>query len=128
MSTHLSADQKAQLEAALTLRQHELERTLAGHLQGRTRVEQAREALLSDAGDAPQRDSDREVDLARSDREIDELGRVSRALSRIREPGYGFCTHCGEAIPFDRLRLEPQALRCVACAALHEAPPAQPRI
>jgi RNA polymerase-binding transcription factor DksA len=30
------------------------------------------------------------------------------------------CVDCHGAIPFERLRLEPQALRCVACQSFNE--------
>ena len=33
----------------------------------------------------------------------------------------GVCTDCAEDIPFDRLKVEPWALRCVACEARHES-------
>lgn len=120
MPHHLTAGQRAQLEAALTMRLHQLERNLSTHQDGQSRPDHAREVLLSDADDAPQRDADREVDLMRSDLELDELGRVSRALRRVHAPEYGYCIDCGAEIAFDRLRVEPQALRCVACEARQE--------
>jgi RNA polymerase-binding transcription factor DksA len=36
----------------------------------------------------------------------------------LHDPAFGLCVDCGNAIPFDRLQAKPQALRCVACAAL----------
>jgi DnaK suppressor protein len=107
MSAHLTHAQRAQLKAALEARRSELDQRLAAHLQ-------------QDGDDAPQRDSDREVELALSDQELQELGEVSRALQRVSGERYGLCTGCGVPIPFDRLTLEPQALRCVACEARHE--------
>ncbi len=120
MAKHLTPGQKAQLEAALTLRQHELDLRTANHQGHQTRADHARDVLTSDADDAPQRDSDREIDLAMTDRELDELGQISRALTRIKGEGYGYCTDCGSAIPFDRLRLQPHAMRCVTCEARRE--------
>ena len=117
MTQHLTHGQKAQLEAALTLRQHELDRRIAAHQGTSTRAEHAHDMLISDAGDAARRDADRELDMALTDREVDELGRVSRALGRLKESAYGYCLDCGSEIAFDRLRLEPQTLRCVACEA-----------
>lgn len=120
MSTHLTAGQKALLESALRLRQGELDRRLAAQRGGASRAEHAREVLLQDGDDATQRDADREVDLALTDMEIVELGRVSRALERIHDPDFGLCHDCSAPIPFDRLKLEPQALRCVRCEAARE--------
>ena len=108
------------LLSALQLRQHQLDQQSAEHLHGDSRAEHANAVLHQDGDDAPQRDADREVDLARADAQVRELGLVSLALQRIDAPDFGFCHNCGEAIAFDRLRLELWALRCVACESQHE--------
>jgi len=120
MSTHLTAGQKALLEAALVQRQHQLDRSLSEHTQGLTRAEHAREMLLQDGDDAPQREAEREMDLALTDLETQELGAVSQALRRLADNEYGQCGDCGNDIPFDRLKVEPWALRCVACESKRE--------
>jgi DnaK suppressor protein len=120
MSQHLTAGQKALLEAALVQRQHQLDRRLADHTQGLSRAEHAREMLLQDGDDAPQRESEREMDLALTDLDTQELGAVSEALRRLQGGDYGMCADCDAAIPFDRLKVEPWALRCVACESRHE--------
>ena len=121
MSTHLTAGQRALLRAALEQRQHQLDRRLADHLGGRSRPEHASEVLKQDDDDAPQRESEREMDLALSDLETQELGEVSEALRRLDGETYGVCTACGTEIPFDRLRAEPWAARCVPCETAREA-------
>lgn len=123
MSVHLTHGQRALLKATLELRQSELDQRLALHQRGQTRAEHAHEVLHQDGDDAPQRDSDREVELALSDQELHELGAVSRALKRLDDPHYGLCSDCGAEIPFDRLKVEPQALRCVGCESRHERKP-----
>jgi RNA polymerase-binding transcription factor DksA len=70
---------------------------------------------------APQRASDREVELALGDAELQTLGAISRALQRIGDADFGRCDDCGEPIAFDRLQAEPWALRCVACEGAREA-------
>jgi len=127
MSAPLNATQIRLLEAELKIRQRQLDGQVADHQQGRSRVEHARDVLEQDGDDGPQRDADREVDLARSDREMTELGRVSQALQRIHHADYGLCRDCGEHIPFERLMLEPWAQRCVACASQAEGQ-YQPRL
>jgi RNA polymerase-binding protein DksA len=122
MTSTLTTGQRALLKAALHERRRALDQAIARH-QGGSRAEHAREVLLQDGDDAPQRDSDREVDLALTDREMVELGEVSRALLRVDTPQFGLCSDCGAEIPFDRLRLEPWALRCVTCQAVAEARP-----
>lgn len=118
--TPLTAGQRAQLEADLRLRQRQLDDRLAAHHGGLTRVEHAREVLLQDDDDAPQREGEREVDMALSDLETLQIGAVSEALLRLKEGRYGGCADCGAHIPFGRLQAEPWALRCLACEALHE--------
>ena len=121
MSTHLTAGQRAQMEAALLRSQHELEAQIALQLEGGSRPEHAREMLLQDGDDAPARDADREVDLARSDQDIAELRAVNEALLRLRSSNYGLCADCEAGIPFERLQHNPQVLRCVACQSALEA-------
>lgn len=120
MSSHLTPGQRALLRAALEQRQHQLDRRLADHLGGRSRAEHAREVLTQDGDDAPQRESEREMDMALSDLETQEVGVVSEALRRIDSDAYGLCTACGVEIPFDRLRAEPWAERCVPCETARE--------
>ena len=120
MTRHLTTGQKALLQAALEQRQHQLDRRLAEHTQGQTRAEHARDVLLQDGDDAPQRDNAREMDLALTDRETQDLGAVSDALRRLRGDDFGVCADCASDIPFDRLKVEPWALRCVACESARE--------
>ncbi len=121
MSTHLTTGQLALLEAALVQRQHVLDQRLADHTQGLSRAEHAHEVLLQNDDDVPQRENLREMDLARTDIETQELGAVSAALRRLHGPDYGVCSDCGDDIPFDRLKIEPWALRCVACETRRES-------
>jgi DnaK suppressor protein len=44
-----------------------------------------------------------------------ELDAVEQALQRIADGAYGQCVECGAAIPIDRLRARPQAIRCLPC-------------
>jgi RNA polymerase-binding protein DksA len=120
VSTHLTAGQRALLEAELLRRQGELDRQLAEHQGGLSRAEHAREFLAQDSDDISHREAEREIDMALGDREIAELGAVSAALRRLKEDRYGECSDCGEAIAFDRLKVEPWALRCVGCEGRRE--------
>ena len=121
MLSHLTAGQRALIESALRLRQHELDRRLAAQQGGQSRADHAREVLLQDGDDATQRDVDREVDLALNDLEMVELGRVSRALQAHSRPGLRRCaTTAAQPIPLDRLKLEPHAWRCTRCESARE--------
>lgn len=120
MSTHLTPGQRALLEAELLGRQRELDRQLAELQGGLSRAEHARELLKQDSDDISHREADRELDMALNDRELAELGAVSAALRRLKEGGYGQCADCGAGIAFDRLKVEPWALRCIACESQRE--------
>ena len=120
MSTHLTHGQRALLESELSSRQRELDRRLAEHQGGLSRAEHARELLQQDSDDISHREADRELDLALNDRELAELGAVSSALRRLKEGDYGLCADCGAAIAFDRLKVEPWALRCIVCESRRE--------
>ena len=117
---HLTAGQRALLEASLQLRQGQLGSRLAEHHGGVSRAEHAHDMLEQDSDDAPQREGERELDMALSDLETRELGAVGQALARLGTDSYGICVDCQAQIPFDRLKAEPWALRCVACETLHE--------
>ncbi|MBX3599480.1 MAG: TraR/DksA C4-type zinc finger protein [Rubrivivax sp.] len=120
MSEHLTAGQRALLQAELQQRQRALATQLAEHLRGQTRVERAAERLAQDADDAPQRAPELAMTAALTDREQRELDAVAAALQRLADGGYGSCADCGTGIPFDRLKAEPWALRCVDCESAHE--------
>ena len=117
---HLTAGQHALLQADLQQRQQWLQGRLAEHHGGLSRAEHARELLEQDGHDAPRREAERELDMAQSDRDTLELAAVRAALQRLAEGGYGLCSDCSEEIPFDRLKAEPWALRCVGCESARE--------
>lgn len=120
MNSDLTSRQLEQLQAALRERRSALLDQIEQQLGGASRSEHAREVLLQDGDDAPARDADREVDLARSDQEVVELHAVDEALARLAAGSYGRCADCDEAIAFDRLLRQPAAQRCVACQSAHE--------
>lgn len=120
MMKHLTPANREQLVQRLTERRAALNARRQARMAGQTRAEHAREVLLQDGDDAPQRDADREIDLATTDLEEVELAAIEAALQRIGEGSYGFCHDCAAGIPLARLELEPQALYCVACASQRE--------
>ena len=120
MSQALTPGQHALLETALVQKQERLEQSLQAQLGGQDRVTHARELLLQDADDAREHDAEREVDLARSDRNLEALREVNEALLRLRSPDYGLCIDCGKGIAFDRLQHSPEVLRCIDCQSALE--------
>lgn len=47
---------------------------------------------------------------------LQEIGQIRAALQRIAEGHYGVCVECGERIDPKRLKAQPTATRCIACA------------
>lgn len=125
MTDPLTAVQQQQLQAALLARRTALADQRSAHLDGLSRAEHARDLLLQDGDDATQRDAEREVDFARTDRDVVALAEIDQALARLDTGHYGLCADCGGAIALARLQVAPQALRCVACESSLER--GQPR-
>lgn len=115
MSAPLTAGQQALLREALERRQKELLQRLADLQQGQSRVEHAQRVREQDADDVPQREGERGLDMTLTDLEAQELSNVTEALRRLDTEHYGLCVDCEEPIPFGRLKVEPWAMRCVAC-------------
>lgn len=120
MTTGLTAAERAQLAQRLAAQRSALDARRQARLEGHTRAEHAHEVLLQDNDDAPQRDNDREIDLAMTDLDIVQLSSIDDALQRLADGSYGKCRDCGENIPLARLELEPQTTNCIACAVRHE--------
>lgn len=120
MSTHLTAGQHALLEAELLTLHRRLRSRVSQQLEGDSRVEHAHEILVSDDDAVTRHAQDREVDLGLTDQELQELGKVEQALDRFKAGAYGHCADCGCDIPYDRLKVEPQAERCTPCASNRE--------
>lgn len=121
MNAKLTAEQTARLGARLRSRFEELR-------------EEVRQDLLKSDDDRAAGLADRvrdledeslatlivDLDLADTDRDLEELRDVEAALLRLREGTYGRCVRCGEPIPYARLEAFPTAKRCQPCQALHE--------
>jgi RNA polymerase-binding protein DksA len=120
MTTPLNPAQRAQLQAELERRRTQLRTQLAEHLRGQSRAERAADVAAQDADDAPQRQPEREVAMALTEHEQRELEAVSVALQRLQQETYGVCKDCGTDIPYERLKAEPWALRCIGCETEYE--------
>ncbi|HUP09355.1 MAG TPA: TraR/DksA family transcriptional regulator [Caldimonas sp.] len=114
----LHTDQLDTIRRLLDAREHEL----AGEVRDANR--QADEAALGPrVGDSVDQGDERFQDgMAHAEklRDQEELIAIDAARSRIAEGSYGECIDCGRAIPFERLRAQPTALRCVPCQAKFE--------
>ncbi len=116
----LTPAQRQALADSLRTRRQELQAQLNERLAGLSAAEQALEEREQDGDDARQLASEREVEAGFVGLEERELQAIEAALARVDDPDYGRCVDCGRVIPFGRLQVEPQALRCVACASERE--------
>ena len=57
----------------------------------------------------------RGIELAEIERDKEELAGILRARDQLVEGSYGNCVDCGQAIPIERLMVQPTALRCIGC-------------
>ena len=48
---------------------------------------------------------------------LQEIAQIKHAIDRIKSGQYGQCSQCGEPIAPERLKAQPTATRCIACAA-----------
>jgi len=120
MTVPISRDQRVVLANLLQTRLLDLAHERESRLHDQPQVEAARQTLLQDADDASQRAGEHEVEGIVSDIDSAEYNALRDALQRVHHADYGLCIDCQVDIPFERLLLEPQALRCATCQTLHE--------
>ena len=81
---------------------------------------------VADEGDESVADLMADIDNAELTRDLSELRALEAALERIAEGSYGACIDCGLDVGFERLKVEPGALRCIDCQRVYEKTFAQP--
>ena len=121
----------------------ELRRTVSerlGQLETELRADiaRSRESNFDDLSNAPLDLGDESVadliaDLAAAEltRDFEEWRELRDAEGRMDGGSFGFCSDCGQDIPFDRLLVQPAATRCVDCQIRFEkthATPGDPRL
>ncbi len=113
MNATLTTAQRDELKALLLAARHSLE----------SQMQQNRENLAPPATDQDgieQGNVVREVDQALTNIDAADVKRIDHALEAMEDGSYGLCAECGCAIPFDRLKIEPQTQHCVACKSRWE--------
>jgi len=73
-----------------------------------------------DAGDESVATLIADLDHADVGRDLTELRGLEAARSRLAEGSYGVCADCGGDIGFERLRVNPAAVRCIQCQTAYE--------
>jgi DnaK suppressor protein len=76
--------------------------------------------VAPDAGDESVATLIADLDHADVGRDLTELRGLEAARTRLADGSYGICADCGGDIGFERLRVNPAALRCIACQTVHE--------
>lgn len=121
MTSQLSPPQVASLKSALRAR---LAALLEEVRQDLVTSDDDRAALLADrvrdVGDESLADLIVDLDLADTDRDLEELRDVEAALARMALGTYGMCVDCGGPIPFERLQAQVTAKRCESCQRYFE--------
>lgn len=107
--------QSAPFKQILLQQRQTLLQQLAQQRDGGTRVEAATAHRGANEDSHAQAFSERELELILDDRETMELQIIAAALQRIEDGSYGLCVDCGCDIPEARLRVAPEAPRCVNC-------------
>jgi RNA polymerase-binding transcription factor DksA len=117
----LNRRQIIELAYAMNTRRNELLEELGSDVE-RVRAEPYASVAgaTPDIGDEAVADLLSDVGEAEVTRDLGELRALEAALKRVSDGGYGVCVDCGQDIPFERLRAQPSAERCVACQGRHE--------
>jgi RNA polymerase-binding transcription factor DksA len=114
---HLLALLKSQREHFTSLmeqsRQHALKDLIQESTGEISRLRLHPADLGSDTGE-------QEAQLSLSTAVEHRLEQVNLAMERMHKGEYGWCLDCGEELPYRRLRLVPEALRCYGCESLRE--------
>lgn len=115
-------------EAEVAELQQELTAEAAALQAEITSSEEAVSGLMRDSGDGAGDDQvdagtknisrEHELSLAANAREM--LAQTERALTRMRETGFGLCESCGDPIGKARVQAFPRATLCVQCKSRQE--------
>jgi len=126
MSDLLSIEERSALERTLRQRFAALAEEVRQDL---LKSDDDRAAMLADrvrdVGDESMADLIVDLDLADTDRDLQELKDVEAALTRMHLGTFGTCLDCGGPIRVERLAAYPTAQRCQPCQAMHEKTYAQ---
>ena len=113
-SKHLSAEQLGELQDELARQLTKLEGSMRVTDEALRPVELDQTAV----GRLSRIDSLQNQGLTQNLREREQvkLALLLEALKRMEADTYGVCTGCGNAVPFERLFVFPEAPECAACA------------
>lgn len=119
--THLTEAQLAELRRALLNAREQLRTNIRDELL-RSDAERYGDLAgqVHDPADEAVADLLVDTNIAAVNRLVGELREVESALERMDMGSYGRCEECDEAIPYERLKVQPTARRDVEHQARHE--------
>ncbi|MDD2846430.1 MAG: TraR/DksA C4-type zinc finger protein [Rhodoferax sp.] len=117
MNPQLTTAQREELQALLQQRRRSIQAQMQ---QNHDNLAPPSADKDEDQGTLAQRNVAREVDQVLTDLDAADQVRIDHALEALGNGSYGVCGECGCAIPFERLRIEPQTQHCVACKSRWE--------
>lgn len=102
------------LRQALETRAHALRGQVSGKL-GDAAEDAGGMNTGGDFGDQAYASGESSLDFAEAGRDLDEMRAIDSALRAIDDGSYGVCASCGDEIDAQRLKVQPLAIRCIAC-------------
>jgi DnaK suppressor protein len=122
----LTQEQLQLLQTRLADREAELQRQVAAAKLAVTQEPGAHGREVVDPGEAGEERIRVGIQHVELQRDQQELRDIEEAGKRVADGSYGECIACGRDIPFERLKAQPSAARCVACQSEYEKthPPA----
>jgi len=98
-------------------RKEQIEKNIQGV---RTELSELNVSDLNDEGDHASANNNSMVESAIIEQQKKELSEIERALSKIKNGGYGICEMCEDYIGFQRLKVKPHAVYCIDCREIIE--------
>jgi RNA polymerase-binding protein DksA len=118
---NLSNEQVQTIQRLLDQREVELQEEVRTAKAVRAERTSAQGPTVQDAAEGGEERLRVGLEHVEIERDQDELRAIEEARERIGEGTYGDCVDCGREIPFERLRAQPTASRCIQCQTKYEA-------
>lgn len=116
---HLTQQQLSELKHVLDKRYSELRNELDTEVNSRDDyLDVATE--VPDPGDSSFANLAVDIDNAAVTRDLGELRAIEAAQARMADNTFGNCVDCDTVIPFERLKVQPTAERCIPCQEKYE--------
>jgi DnaK suppressor protein len=117
----MTAQERTEIEAKLRARLEELARTRAALRRSGDGMRSSELAHVDNhMADTGSELHDEEVDETTEMVLEDEEHRIAEALRALGDGSYGTCRDCRKPIPAERLRVVPEAVRCIHCQRHYE--------